>query len=141
MKLDIGPGDAAFGAAIVRGLGLAESTNLCRTLSQTPPNVATPFWMAEQAQKLSAEARAFLPRVVAAGSLRMTSDRVDQRRQGEWREQAVHDPAECARRGAMGKPIVLIGKTMTYDTGGLSLKINNGMVGMKRDKDGGCAAS
>src|SRR5256885_1500567 len=28
---------------------------------------------------------------------------------------------------------------MTYDTGGLSLKINNGMVGMKRDKDGGCA--
>jgi leucyl aminopeptidase len=34
---------------------------------------------------------------------------------------------------------VLVGKTMTYDTGGLSLKINNGMVGMKRDKDGGCA--
>jgi leucyl aminopeptidase len=28
---------------------------------------------------------------------------------------------------------------MTYDSGGLSLKINNGMRGMKRDKDGGCA--
>jgi leucyl aminopeptidase len=42
--------------------------------------------------------------------------------------------------GAKGrKPVVLIGKTMTYDTGGLSLKVNNGMVGMKRDKDGGCA--
>jgi leucyl aminopeptidase len=41
--------------------------------------------------------------------------------------------------GGKGKPIVLIGKTMTYDTGGLSLKVNNGMVGMKRDKDGGCA--
>src|SRR5205814_5877958 len=26
-----------------------------------------------------------------------------------------------------------------YDSGGLSLKINNSMVGMKRDKDGGCA--
>ena len=37
------------------------------------------------------------------------------------------------------KPVVLVGKTITYDTGGLSLKINNGMVGMKRDKDGGCA--
>jgi leucyl aminopeptidase len=34
---------------------------------------------------------------------------------------------------------VLLGKTITYDTGGLTLKINNGMVGMKRDKDGGCA--
>jgi leucyl aminopeptidase len=47
------------------------------------------------------------------------------------------------KRGAAknAKPIVLVGKTMTYDTGGLSLKINNGMVGMKRDKDGGCAVS
>jgi leucyl aminopeptidase len=34
---------------------------------------------------------------------------------------------------------VLLGKTITYDTGGLTLKISNGMVGMKRDKDGGCA--
>ena len=46
---------------------------------------------------------------------------------------------EWSPKGATGKPIVLIGKTMTYDTGGLSLKVNNGMVGMKRDKDGGCA--
>jgi leucyl aminopeptidase len=37
------------------------------------------------------------------------------------------------------KPLVLVGKTMTYDTGGLSLKVNNGMKGMKGDKDGGCA--
>ncbi|MBK7403416.1 MAG: hypothetical protein IPJ41_01975 [Phycisphaerales bacterium] len=48
---------------------------------------------------------------------------------------------EYTPRGASrsGKPAVLVGKTMTYDSGGLSLKINNGMVGMKRDKDGGCA--
>ena len=43
------------------------------------------------------------------------------------------------RENKNAKPLVLIGKTITYDTGGLSLKINNGMVGMKRDKDGGCA--
>ncbi|HZW07045.1 MAG TPA: M17 family metallopeptidase, partial [Phycisphaerales bacterium] len=42
-------------------------------------------------------------------------------------------------RGKKQKPLVLVGKTVTYDTGGLSLKVNNGMVGMKRDKDGGCA--
>jgi leucyl aminopeptidase len=41
--------------------------------------------------------------------------------------------------GAGDRPAVLIGKTMCYDSGGLSLKINNTMVGMKRDKDGGCA--
>src|SRR5690606_7087945 len=42
-------------------------------------------------------------------------------------------------RGRAQKPVVLIGKTMTYDSGGLSLKVGGSMVGMKRDKDGGCA--
>ena len=35
--------------------------------------------------------------------------------------------------------IVLVGKTITYDTGGYSLKVNNGMKGMKYDKCGGMA--
>lgn len=37
-----------------RGLALAEGVNIARTLSQTPPNVATPYYMAEQAQRLPA---------------------------------------------------------------------------------------
>src|SRR5690606_14030227 len=41
--------------------------------------------------------------------------------------------------GGGKKPLVLVGKTMTYDSGGLSLKISGSMRGMKRDKDGGCA--
>ena len=43
------------------------------------------------------------------------------------------------RRTARQRPVVLIGKTLCYDSGGLSLKSNNGRKGMKRDKDGGCA--
>jgi len=37
------------------------------------------------------------------------------------------------------KKIVLIGKGLTYDSGGLSLKPGNFMVNMKSDKGGGCA--
>jgi len=37
-------------------------------------------------------------------------------------------------------PAVNLGKTVTYDTGGLSLKTGGFMKGMKEDKDGGCAA-
>jgi len=43
-----------------------------------------------------------------------------------------------AEKDRKKKPIVLLGKTITYDTGGLSLKISGGMRGMKGDKDGGC---
>jgi leucyl aminopeptidase len=42
-------------------------------------------------------------------------------------------------KAAKGKRLVLVGKTLTYDTGGYSLKVNNGMKGMKYDKLGGCA--
>jgi leucyl aminopeptidase len=51
----------------------------------------------------------------------------------------VRPPRAGQKTGRAQKPVVLIGKAMTYDSGGLSLKINNGMLGMKRDKDGGCA--
>ena len=55
-----------------------------------------------------------------------------------------YKPKGGSKKGAGGraksaKPVVLIGKTMVYDSGGLSLKIGGSMPGMKRDKDGGCA--
>jgi len=40
-------------------------------------------------------------------------------------------------RACRNEHLVLVGKTITYDTGGYSLKVNNGMVGMKYDKSGG----
>ena len=42
--------DLTFQAGMELGLRLATSTNMARDLSQTPPNVATPIWMAEQAK-------------------------------------------------------------------------------------------
>jgi leucyl aminopeptidase len=37
------------------------------------------------------------------------------------------------------RPVVLVGKAITFDTGGYSLKDKNGIVGMKYDKCGGMA--
>jgi leucyl aminopeptidase len=137
VPLTIG-GDGDFGSGIQRGLGLAESTNICRSLSQTPPNIATPRWMADQAVKLGRKHG--LNVKVWEGE-----DLERERFEGLINVGKASENLPCMirlewnPRGATGKPIVLIGKTMTYDTGGLTLKINNGMVGMKRDKDGGCA--
>jgi len=46
-----------------------------------------------------------------------------------------YTPGSKASRSS--KPAVLVGKTMTYDSGGLSIKVGGGMRGMKRDMDGG----
>lgn len=147
-KLSVSSSDEAFAAGLERGLGLAESTNFARTLSETPPNIATPEWMATQAQRLG--------RQLGLKVKVFRGDDLDRERfTGLINVGKASENAPCmirieytpagrggrgrGRAGRAAKPVVLVGKTMTYDTGGLSLKINNGMVGMKRDKDGGCA--
>jgi len=130
----------AFASGFQLGLDLAASTNLARTLSETPPNIATPDWIAQQAQKL-AKTHGLRCSVLRGKDLER------ERLVGHINVGKASENKPCFIRLAYSpkkprknaKPLVLIGKTMTYDTGGLSLKVNNGMVGMKRDKDGGCA--
>lgn len=123
------------------GLGLAASANIARTLSQTPPNVATPEWMAKEARRVAREA-GLKVRVIEGDELERERlvGLINVGKASENKPCMIR--LEYVPKGAKGRaqqPLVLVGKTMTYDTGGLSLKINNMMVGMKRDKDGGCA--
>ncbi|MBT5136240.1 MAG: hypothetical protein HOM36_01655, partial [Phycisphaerae bacterium] len=46
-----------------------------------------------------------------------------------------HIPKKSTKKSS--KHLCFVGKTITYDTGGYSLKISNGMKGMKYDKNGG----
>jgi len=132
--------DGVFAAGMRRGLGLANAANLARTLSETPPNVATPAWIAEQCRDLAR-------RLGLECSVMSGKKLEDERMEGLITVGKASENKPClirleyrprnAPRGA--RPVVLVGKTMCYDSGGLSLKINNTMRGMKRDKDGGCA--
>lgn len=139
-KLEVRADSADFGEGVQRGLALAISANFTRTLSQTPPNIATTGYMAEQARKLAKKV-GLSCRVIEGKELEK------ERLEGLINVGKASENKPCLVRleyvpkGATKgkKPVVLVGKTITYDTGGLSLKINNGMVGMKRDKDGGCA--
>jgi leucyl aminopeptidase len=138
-SLSVHSSDEDFRAGADRGLALAVSVNFCRTLSQTPPNVATPEYMADQAMRLARKVG--LKCSVWEGD-QLARERceglINVGKASENKPRMIR-LEYVPKGGGRGRPIVLIGKTMTYDTGGLSLKINNGMVGMKRDKDGGCA--
>ncbi len=139
-KLVVEGAGASFHDGVAHGLALAESANFARTVSHTPPNVCTPAWVANEAAKLARQTGLKI-RVFKGDDL------VREKFEGLINVGKASENLPCmirleytpkgAKRGA--KPAVLVGKTMTYDSGGLSLKINNGMRGMKRDKDGGCA--
>lgn len=139
--------DASMNEGAKLGLAIGEAANITRTLSETPPNVATPEFMAKAARKLAKEF-GLKCEVIEGKALereRLTGH-INVGKASENKPCMIR--LEYTPKGGKGgkggkakkqKPLVLIGKTVTYDTGGLSLKVNNGMVGMKRDKDGGCA--
>ncbi len=152
LPLSVSASDEAFAGGIKRGLALATSANLTRTLSETPPNIATPAYIAEGAQQMAADLGLSFKvfkgkqleeeRFTGLINVGKASENKPCMIRLEYTPKGGSGGGKKAAGGEASsdeKPIVLIGKTMTYDSGGLSLKINNGMVGMKRDKDGGCA--
>ena len=126
-------------AAITRGRILGESSNIARELSNEPSNVLTPTTFAERAAEICqaagvavevldehdiADLRMGLLLGVARGSAE--PPRVIVMR---------HQPADAAKTPVLG----LVGKGITFDTGGISIKPADGMERMKDDMAGGAA--
>jgi leucyl aminopeptidase len=122
------------------GQVIAESVYLARTLADQPGNVATPSAIAEAAQTMGAE----------VGLTCRLLDEAEMREQKMGALLAVtqgaaqpakfiimeHRPA--AAKAGQG-PVVLIGKGVTFDTGGYSIKQAANMVGLKGDMAGAAA--
>jgi leucyl aminopeptidase len=120
---------------IAHGRALGDSVLLAREIANTPANRMGPAEMAERAKEIAAEAG--LACRVLAGT-RLARERMEAIRTvgaGSARDPRLivleYDP------GVDLEPIVLVGKGLVYDTGGLSLKPTSSMVGMKFDKCGG----
>ncbi len=132
-------GDAPeLGAAVAVGEAQGRAENLARLLQSRPGNVATPAHLAEQAQVLAAE----LPlevtvlgpeelRAEGMGALLAVS-------QGSREEPRL---IVMRYRGGGGDeaPLALVGKGLTFDAGGISIKPAAGMEDMKYDMSGGAA--
>jgi leucyl aminopeptidase len=138
-SLTMGASNAAARGGLRRGVVLGEATNEARRLGATPPNIANPAWVAKQARALARDTK-LTCKVLSAAELK---------KQGMGGLTAVgqgSDSPPCMvliehkpSRAKAGVHLVLVGKTVTYDTGGYSLKVNNGMKGMKYDMCGGAA--
>lgn len=122
-----------------RGLDMAGSVNRARDLSQTPPNIAVPLQIATWCQEMSASCGLKFSLLQGAELENHGMTGLINVGKGSMHPPCLIRMEYCPAGLEDEKPLVLIGKTMSYDTGGLSLKDRTGMVGMKRDKDGGCA--
>ena len=116
---------------------VAGAVNLAREWAHEPPNVINPVTLAGKVQALAAE----------SGLSCTVLDDMQLEKMGAGAILAVgkgsHTPSrmiivEYPGAGSVSQaPVVLVGKSITFDTGGYSLKDREGMVGMKYDKCGG----
>ena len=127
-------GAAAEGARV--GEIAARGENLARTLGNLPGNVATPTYLAGVAERIGRE---YGMKVTILGPAEMETE-------GMGALLAVargtdEEPRFIVlehRRGAEGeRPLVLVGKGLTFDAGGISIKPAQGMEEMKFDMCGG----
>ncbi len=118
------------------GRASAEGANFARTLQTRPANLATPTHLAEQASAMAEE----------VGLEVEIFDRKALRKLGMHALLSVsHGSAEEPRlivlRHQGGRegtpPLALVGKGVTFDTGGISLKPASGMQDMKYDMSAG----
>lgn len=114
---------------------IAEAVAFCRSLANTPPNEATTLWMVDRAREM-AESRKVKVTV-------LEEQEIADRGMGGLRAvgQGSAHPPRLVRLdwGSSGPVIALVGKGVTFDTGGISIKPAANMDEMKYDKCGACA--
>ena len=121
--------------ALAEARATADGADLARTLGNLPPNICTPSYLAEEARKL---ARQFKLGVEVL-------ERKDMEKLGMGTllsvTQGSHQPPKFivlryAGAAKSRKPLVLVGKGITFDTGGISIKPAATMDEMKYDMSG-----
>jgi leucyl aminopeptidase len=130
---------AAVEAGIQSGRAFAEGTNLARELVNLPPNILNPAYLASVADKMAQELglKCTILEKGQMEALRMGALLgVAQGSEFTPRFIILEHKSELK---AEGKAIVLVGKGVTFDTGGYSIKTADGMASMKGDMGGGAA--
>jgi leucyl aminopeptidase len=142
VRIVVHSGTAAHAATAVdqmrAGSLVADAVNYARGLAHEPANIMHPGAVADAARKLARQQRLRCTVYEAPQLRRMRAAGLLAVGQG-----AEHGPC-LIRLDYRGAPrartnTVLIGKAITFDTGGYSIKPAQGLEGLKYDKCGGCA--
>ncbi|MFL2980164.1 MAG: leucyl aminopeptidase [Methylophilaceae bacterium] len=117
------------------GQAIAKGVNLTKDLGNLPPNICTPTYLASEAKKL---AREYKMKVTV-----LDQKQIEKLKMGSFlavakgsREAPKFIVLEHKKGPKNKKPIVLVGKGITFDAGGISIKPSPDMDEMKYDMGG-----
>jgi len=121
---------------LARGLAIGQGMAFAKDLGNLPGNVCTPTYLAEQAKSMAEAlgAEANILDEVAIAELKMDSFLSVSK--GSDEPPRFIELKHWGAKDKNEKPIVLVGKGITFDSGGISLKPGEGMDEMKYDMCG-----
>jgi leucyl aminopeptidase len=131
-------GDSALSDAVEPARVAAEAANRARELQDLPANVVTPSYLAERAEAIAAEHESLSCEVLGR-------DQIAEKGMGGLvavSQGTAEDPRLILlryRADADGETLGLVGKGVTFDTGGISIKPAGSMHEMKMDMSGAAA--
>ena len=132
-----GANRASMNEALKAGIAIANGMNTAKELGNLPGNVCTPTYLASTATKLAAKHKTLTTKILnekqmkklGMGSLLSVSA-------GSKEEAKLIVIEYKGSSKTTSKPYVLVGKGITFDTGGISLKPGGAMDEMKFDMCG-----
>ena len=120
---------------IKEGQAIAEGMNLTKDLGNLPPNICTPTYLANQAKEIAKDFK--------MKSTTLSQKQIEKLKMGSFLSVAKGSRVEPKfiiiehKKGKKSsKPHVLVGKGITFDSGGISLKPGAAMDEMKYDMCG-----
>ncbi len=122
--------------AIEQGAAIGCGMDLARDLGNLPGNVCTPAYIARQAKALSKGEKKLSVKVLEEADMRKLKMGSLLSVSAGSRQPAKLITLEYKGGAAKDKPVVLVGKGVTFDTGGISLKPGAAMDEMKFDMCG-----
>ena len=137
LLLESSADEAAASRGAEAGAKLAAAAVLARDLANEPSNTATPEYLAETARGIAERhgmGITVLDRAGIEGEGLVGLAAVGRSASNEPRFIVLEH-----RKGGDASPVVLVGKAVTFDSGGISIKPTAGMEDMKFDMSGGAA--
>ncbi len=127
---------AAHKTALAQATALADGIDLCRDLGNTAPNVCTPKWLVSRAREM------------AKSHTKLSVSVLDEKQMAKLGMGALLGVARGSAQPprmivfeykggvAKDKPLALVGKGVTFDSGGINIKPTAGLDEMKYDMCG-----
>ena len=137
-RLNLGTGSAPSRrqqAGLARGRAIGQGVNPARDLGNLPPNICTPDYLARRAREMGRLNRLRVNVLDVADMEKLKMGSLLAVARGS-RQPARLISIEHRGGPAKQKPVVLVGKGVTFDTGGISLKPSGEMDEMKYDMSG-----